>query len=296
VITGRSLVPAPQEVSYRGGWSMPAPEAGLPSARQLRDKVAARYDEAVSYAMPGRDGIMAGPDQSEIYDDTAVIATPEFASRMQEGVIPNFSRWGSYIAGILIDDPDEKDELLKALEQVDLYLFEMVNSSNFSVEANECFTDLALGTFCLRIDEGALDNPFNARAVPLRSLLFGIGPDGRPDPIYEERELPLNTLEVYYPDAVIPDDVRQGVDPYCKIKVVEAWHRDWSRPAELRYRQSAFLPDIRTGRSSRSGITARAPARRSSAAGTRRRARAGAAVRCSMSCPPCARSIMPSAG
>lgn len=242
MIKPRPLVSAPEEITYKGGWTMPPPEAGIPHARQLRDKVASRYDEAISYAMPGRDGITAGPDQSEIYDDTAVIATPEFASRIQEGVIPNFSRWGSYIAGILVEDPDQKDQLMKALEQIDIYLFEMINSSNFSVEANECFLDLALGTFCLRIDEGAFDNPFNARAIPLRSLSFCIGPDGRPDPIYEERELTVNSIHVHYPEAVIPKDMFEGDDPYCKIKVVEAWHRDWSQPSQVRYRQSVIVP------------------------------------------------------
>lgn len=230
------------EVAYKGGWSMPAPHTGYPHALKLRDKVASRYDEASGFALPGRDGITKGPDQSEIYDDTAVIAVPEFASRVQQGVIPNFSEWAGYVAGILISG-EEKDELTRALEPVNGFLFEMLNASNFAVEANESFIDLALGTMALRLDEGTLDNPFNARAVPLRSLVFCVGPDGLPDPVYETRKVPLNTVQVHYPQAKLPDDLFAGEDPYGEVTLVEAWHRDWSRPTEHHYRQSVFVPD-----------------------------------------------------
>jgi len=229
--------------TYAGGWTMPAPEASLKHAEDLRDKVAGRYDEAISYAMPGRPGIRTGPDQSQIYDDTAVVAVPEFASRTQQGIMPNFSQWASYVPGILIDDGDKKDELARALQGVDRYRFELLNASNFSVEVYECLLDLSLGTMALRIDESASGNPINARAVPLGSVSFGVGPDGRPDPIYEERELTLNAFQVHYPDARVPRDVFDGDDPECKYKFVEAWHRDWSKPAEYSYRRTVFVRD-----------------------------------------------------
>jgi hypothetical protein len=243
LIKRKPLLLAYTGATYAGGWQMPLPHLGLKPAKALRDKVSARYDEAVSYTMPGRDGINMGPDQSDIYDDTAVLAVPEFASRMQQGVIPNFSQWASFVAGALIEDADEKDELKKALERVDRYLFEMINSSNFAVEANEALIDLSLGTMCLRIDEGIFENPFNARAVPLRSLLFCIGADGRPDPIYEVRKIPIGQIHVHYPDATLPEELMKGRDIYYECEVVEAWHRDWSEPAALKYRQSVFLTE-----------------------------------------------------
>lgn len=230
------------EATYRGGWTMPAAHAGLQRARELRDKIASRYDEAISYTMPGRAGINAGPDQSQIYDDTAVIATPEFASRIQQGVIPNFAQWGGYVAGVLVEDGDEKDQLTRALETVDKFRFDIINSSNFGVEANECFLDLSIGTMALRIDEAAGDTPINCRAIPLGDLLFGIGTDGRPDPIYERRKLTLNALHVHYPDARVPADMFAGDNPDVEHEFFEAWHRDWSRPAEHHYRRTLFVP------------------------------------------------------
>lgn len=237
------LLNAPATTTYQGGWAMPQPHSQLQQAKSLRDKIGSRYDEAISFSMPGRDGINSGPDDSVNYDDTAVQAVPEFASRIQQGVIPNFSQWASYVAGILITDEDEKAELKDGLEQVDKYLFEMLNSSNFSVDANECFLDLALGTMALRIDEGAFDNPFACRSIPLRSLAFCNGPDGRPDPIYETRKIALNHLKVHYPNAVIPPEVFAGRDAGAELEVVEAWHRDWSVPGTIKYRQSVFIAE-----------------------------------------------------
>jgi hypothetical protein len=243
VIKRKPLLLAETGATYSGGWQMPLPHAGLQHATTLRDKVAGRYDETAGFTMPGREGINTGPDQGQIYDDTGVIAVPEFASRIQAGIIPNFSKWANFIAGILIEDADQRDELKKALEQVVEYLFEMLNSSNFAVEANECFMDLALGTMCLELTPGSFDNPFNCRAVVLRALKFCIGPDGRPDPIYETRNLPLSEILVHFPKATLPHEL-VGQDPYAKFDVVEAWHRDWSQPEAIRYRQSVFIPAL----------------------------------------------------
>lgn len=220
-----------------------APHAYLAVARQLRGRLASRYDEATSYALPGRAGIQQGPDNSEIYDDTAMIAMPEFASRIQQGIIPNFSRWASFIVGMMIQDEDEALQIGAALEQVDAYLFEMLNASNFSVEANECMQDLALGTCALRIDEAAGNNPFNSRSIALGSLLFAIGPDGRPDPIYEERKLNRQALAINYPKATLPP--ASTIDnPAFEHNVIEVWQRDWSQPTTIAYRMSVIMPDL----------------------------------------------------
>lgn len=219
------------------------PHVAFEMARKLRDRIASRYDEAISFAMPGRDGLMMGPDQSSIYDDTAVIATPEFASRIQAGIMPNFSRWASFIAGIAELSEDDGNALALALEQVDEFLFAMVNSSNFVIEANEALMDLALGTGALCIDDSRMVNPIRARAVPLRNLSFGIGPDGAPDPIFEQRRMTYHDALIEYPEARFPPGwAVDGADEWCEVDIVECWQRDWTDPEAERYRRTAFLP------------------------------------------------------
>jgi len=240
----RSLIPGPgtaraENAEPERGHLMPEPNTALADARKLKDLVAGRYDEAISYAMPGRDGITKGPDESEIYDDTAVHATPEFASRIQQGIFPNFARWGSFTAGLLVPQ-EERSELIAALEEIDTYLYEMIGASNFTVEVNEAITDMALGTGALRVDENPSNNPFNARAIPLRSLDFGIGPDGRPDPIAETREVQMSHIKVLWPDATIPPSMLMETG---KVKVTEIWQRDWSRPTQWLWRRTVFVAE-----------------------------------------------------
>jgi hypothetical protein len=204
----------------------------LEEARIERQKIEGRYDEAIGFSMPGRQGFSRGPDDSQQFDDTAIIATPEFASNIQQGIMPNFARWASHIAGVLIDDEAEKEAVTIALQQVDTYMFDLINSSNAATEINEAILDLALGTGCLRVDEGLGPHPLNTRAVPQRALLFTVGPDGQPDAIFEERMLTVSQIDVDYPDATMPDELLDAVpgEKPARLHVIEGWRRDWTDP------------------------------------------------------------------
>lgn len=209
-----------------------------------RDFLGSQYDEAIAFAFPGRKGIMTGGDQNECYDDTAPIAAQEFASRIQDGVAPNFARFASHVAGIMIQDEDEKKEINADLQKVDEFLFEQVHSSNFVTEINECLQDTALGTAAMEIEESDESVPFVCEAVPLAELHFGLGPDGRPDPIARERMLTIREIKVLAPFASIPPEIEDQKDgKECKHRVVVLHQRDWSEPAAQRFRCTWFLPD-----------------------------------------------------
>ncbi len=241
----RPLIDAAQVAADDGRFRLPPAHARQDEAKRLRTELAPWYDEASSWAMPGRACINRKPNvQEDVYDDTAVIATPEFASRIQQGIIPSFSEWTSFIAGILIEDDAERKALNDALEPVTRYLFKMLNASNFASEANEAFMDLALGTMATRIDPMVGPVPFSTRYIPVGALYFGIGPDGAPDPIFEEREFPLEQLKVMYPEASLPADMPTR-QPGAKVKFVDVWERDWSRPTETIYRNTLFLDDTK---------------------------------------------------
>ncbi len=217
-------------------------------AEAERSKIASRYDEATGFALPGRQGFSKTADTGQQYDDTAIQAVPEFSSTIQQGIMPNYSRWASHMAGVLIDDADEAKELSVALEQVDHYIFDLINSSNAHTEVNESLIDLSLGTGMLRLDPGLGTHPLNCRSVPQRSFYFTVGVDGQPDAIFEERDLTLSQIDVDYPDADIPDDItrqeKRGVDVApAKHRVLEAWRRDWTDPKAQRKQMALLFPD-----------------------------------------------------
>lgn len=215
-----------------------APHVALAECRPLRDLLASKYDEATSFAYPGRRGISHDAEATQAYDSTAVTAAPEFASRIQSGVCPPFSRWASHMAGILVTDADEKKEIEADLEQIDDYVFELINGSNFQTEINEALQDLALGTGAIEVEEGDDDEPLVVSAIPTCELLFGIGPDGRPDPIARVRRMKARDIRFKAPLATLPKDI----DTSKPLEVAVIHQRDWSEPAAHRYRCTWFLP------------------------------------------------------
>jgi hypothetical protein len=217
-------------------------------AKKERQGIEARYDDAIRYAIPGRRGFTIGPDDSEIYDDTAVTHTPEFASNIQAGVMPPFGKWVSHIAGIMIEDQAEREQIAELLDTVDTYVFDMINSSAATGEIHESLIDLAIGTGCLRIDPGITNHPLAVRAVPIRKLWFTIGADGRVDGIFEERCLTASQLDIDYPGIAIPTDNPPPPKPgepaaITHYKAIEAWLFDWTDPKVEQWKGEVFFPD-----------------------------------------------------
>lgn len=223
------------------------------AAKAERHKIEALYDEAITLSVAGRAGFSSTADSSQIYDEVVSVAVGEFASNVQAGIMPNFSRWASHMVGILIEDPTERANVRSALELVDGYLFNMINSSNANSEVHESLLDLALGTGCLRVDKGPGEHPLNVRSVPIRSLCFTTGSDGKPDCVFEERELYPSAWDIDYPDIDLPpdldkyDDVRPPAMADVagqpgKLKGVESWQRDWTEPSAHKWICRVFFP------------------------------------------------------
>lgn len=206
-------------------------------AKRLREPWVSQYEEAYEYALPNRESFYAqAPAQSrteKIFDETAVVGVQEFASRLQAGLIPNYARWSDLIAGSEVP-ADERAEVNKALEDVTDYVFEVIQNSNFAQEANETLLDIALGTACMRIDEGDALNPVLFTATPLPQLFLDTGPDDKLDTIFRERSIRASNLKVAYPGCVLPAelerDLRSGTDAF--VTVVEGVYRDWSAKGE----------------------------------------------------------------
>jgi hypothetical protein len=206
------------------------------------------YQECYDYAVPGRTSFFqraTGQVAPDVFDETAVVATPEFASRIQAGLMPNYARWAELAAGSDVD-PAQAGEVNKALEQVTDYVFEVLQNSNLAQEANECLIDTAVGTACLEVHEGDAINPVVFTAVPLPELHIDTGPDDKIDTYFRTRQVRLSQIEYAYPGAVVPPEVKRELgkdtdkdDPL--VEVVLCIYRDWSKPAETNELR-IFLP------------------------------------------------------
>jgi len=221
----------------------------LERARAKRLPWEATYQECYDYALPGRTSFFErakGQTTPDVFDETAVVGTQEFASRIQAGLIPNYARWAELAAGSDVD-PNEAGEVNKALEQVTDYVFEILQNSNFAQEANECMIDTAIGTACLEVNEGDAVNPVVFTAVPLPELLIDTGPDDKIDSYWRLRKVRLSHIETAYPGSVIPPDLKRKIgtadekDTDPLVDVALCIYRDWTKPTEVNELR-VFLP------------------------------------------------------
>ena len=204
-------------------------------ARSHRLLFESLFDECYEYALPQREGFTktsAGQRRDDrIFDETAVVGVQEFASRLQNGICPNFARWADFVAGSEVDK-SQAESIDNELDEVTEYVFEIIQNSNFGQEAHESFLDLAVGTGCLLVEEGDAVNPVRFNAVPLPQIVLENGPDDRIDHVYRERELRCKDLPIAYPKAILPPVItdRMMNSPDRKVKIIEVVCRLYDKP------------------------------------------------------------------
>ena len=157
-------------------------------AKSHRQNFVDLFEECYEYALPQRESFYyeaAGQRRDDkIFDETAVVGVQEFASRLQQGLVPNFARWADFTAGSEVPT-DSRDEVNNELDEVTEYVFEVIQNSNFGQEVHESFMDLAVGTGVLSVSEGDAINPVMFSAIPLPHIVLDTGPDDRIDHVLE---------------------------------------------------------------------------------------------------------------
>ena len=194
-------------------------------AKSIRREFEELYDEIFEYCLPQRQGFKNyTPGQrrdDKIFDETAVVGVQEFASRLQSGLVPNFARWADFVAGSEVPE-EEADEINNKLDKVTEYIFEVLQTSNFAQEIHECFIDLALGTAVLAVTEGDAVNPIRFHSIPLPHVVLDVGPDGRIDHVYRERDLKYEDLPVAYPRGTFSEKTLEysgvGSNPFIAFR------------------------------------------------------------------------------
>lgn len=202
--------------------------------RLLRES---RFDQAFKLTMPGRGSFFSSNndrDIDDVFDETAIVAVQEFASRFQAAMTPNHSRWAELEAGSDIPE-DEKEEVNKSLDAVTASVFDVIHQSNFSQESFEAYLDLSVSLGALEVIEGDALHPVVNNAISLNSLWVGNGPYDMIDKFFRLREYTAIEIGVRYPKHTIPaDKFKTLMESGKSIKILEATIRDWSEPATER--------------------------------------------------------------
>ena len=198
------------------------------------------FEECYELAFPQRKGFYdstVGERRDEkIFDETCVVGVQEFASRLQQGLVPNFARWADFQAGS--ETPStQKEKINNQLDEVTDYVFEIIQQSNFAQEIHESFMDLAVGTAVLGVEEGNAINPINFSAIPLTDVVLDTGPDDRIDHVFREREMRYSDIKIVFPNGFYNEELEQQIleNPDSKTRILEIVCKDYTKNNEDAY-------------------------------------------------------------
>lgn len=209
-------------------------------AKALRENFVDLFEECYEYALPQRESFyyeaVGQRRDDKIFDETAVVGVQEFASRLQQGLVPNFARWADFRAGSEVPT-EERDSVDNELDEVTEYVFEVIQNSNFGQEVHESFMDLAVGTGVLSVAEGDSINPVIFSAIPLPHVVLDTGPDDKIDHVFRERNVRNSDIPLMYKNAKITDKLSSKIknQPDERVKVLEVVCRDYSVKNEEAY-------------------------------------------------------------
>lgn len=206
-------------------------------AKQRKDQWRDLWQEAMDYALPNRQGFhddevsSRGQDRaSRIFDETAVVGVPRFASRLQVGMFPPDGRAFRLEPGPSLPPSENTNQVQESLDEITDLIHTALRQSNFIAEAHEAFQDLTIGTGNLTVEPGEFPGDLKFQAVPLTQVSLVEGPGDFPEAWYRHRPMRVKDLQHMWPKAQLSDRLEEEVqnNPEHRVTVVEATERDFS--------------------------------------------------------------------
>lgn len=182
--------------------------------------------ECYEYALPQRETFYRHtPGQKKnvtVYDDTAVLGTQKFASRLQSTLVPPWRNFSILAPGSEVPK-DLHEEIQEQLDDVTKIIYDHINHSNFATQANECFLDLAIGTGAILCNEGEGDDLLDFTSVPLSELYLEEGPRNTIETVWRQHKVAANNIQKTWPGAELTSKVQkmEKDEPNEEIDFVE---------------------------------------------------------------------------
>lgn len=212
---------------------------GYARAKTRRQPWEGVINEIYDYTMPNRahfhEVFPAQRRTDFIFDETAVVSVPEFASRIQQGSMPSWQRWLRLEPGREVNE--DRNVVQANLDEVTDAVFAELNSSNFATEVHESLQDLAVGTCNLLMEDGGKENTFKFTSVPQNQVYILNGPFGMIDRIYRMRRIEAQHVGVVWRDATLTPEIRdvQKNKPEQELTFIEAVERDYTAVDDERW-------------------------------------------------------------
>lgn len=187
------------------------------------------WEEIYDYVLPHRESFFqesaAARRTENIYDETAVVGLPKFASRLQLGFFPPNGRAFKLAPGPEFPKQSINKALLGELDRITELIHEGLRNSNFNAELHEGFQDLGLGTMNLLVEEGRFLGDLHFTSVPPTNVALLPGNLDTVSGWFRwNNEMDITEIKHRYPDAKYSEKMsrEQKKDPTRKTRIIEA--------------------------------------------------------------------------
>lgn len=185
--------------------------------------------EIYQYVIPNRDlytETTPGAKKDDlVYDSTPLIATNKYVSRLQNLLVRPWTDWFQLTSGsnVPVEQKPQIDEYLQKTTDI---IMDAINHSNFSTQISEAFTDLAVSTGVIMVNE---DNNPNSdsdiifKTIPLAHVSLETSSNGEVKTVFREFEIPLNQIKATWNKAELTEEMKEMEDenPIAPQKIIE---------------------------------------------------------------------------
>lgn len=199
-------------------------------ALAIKTEWSSHLEECYRYSIPHRntffDETRGQKKTRDVFDSTATLGVPAFATRMQALILPPWREFSMLSLGPDLP-PEMRDNvrLKQLLSQANDSMFSHIHHSNMAQQVHESFQDLAIGTGAYDVKSGAFGAKsliFNA--CPLTELVLEEGPEGTIETTYRQLKVPAHLIGRQWPGAVIEGELAKLVrdKPRARLDFIEA--------------------------------------------------------------------------
>lgn len=227
--------------------------------RAKRDKESSDeiYREAMELTFPDRENFTKRKEgqQKAAYnwDSTPQVSVIRAANRLSSDFTPQFQDWFEIGLGPAAEQMSDdgfkqavgrsKDETKLELEAATKIVQAVFNGPGFPTASNEAYIDWHYGQGGMRImpNGDSMGEPVIFQAMPLSHFYAYEGPNGRLDRWFFWHELRADAIEAQWPDAKLPDELKEEVEKPTPpmVQLASVVYRDYDE-AERPFRYEVF--------------------------------------------------------
>jgi len=188
--------------------------------------------QAYAYALPNSNiYALQSPGSNlawQVYDSTLELGLSKFVNRMINALVPSDVNWVKFISGSLIPD-EQKEEADLELQKITDTFFFYLRQSNFDVVIHEAFTDMAISTGVIQINEGDDDEPLVFSCIPSAYVAIETGPRGDIIAFFRDwyNIYDYHCYELWGDDFSIPKSLMKQNDEDLKLDLYEFTYYDY---------------------------------------------------------------------